>query len=131
MTPVEEIKSLLKSGDIAGAEALCKKTLESDPDNAELKMRYGICRELLGDEGTFKEIHDELAPEMAEAEKTDPYSEKVSLWRKYNKLWMTLIDGALVLGASSAGVIRLGKSIQDQFKAMIHAAYAGPLVHDM
>lgn len=131
MTPVEEIKSLLKSGGIAGAEALCKKALEADPDSAELKMRYGIYRELLGDEKTFKEIHDELAPEMAEAEKTEPRSEKVSLWRKYHKLWTTLIVGALVLGGAAAGVIRLGKSIQDQFKAMIHAAYAGPLVHDM
>ena len=85
----------MKSGDVAGAEALCRKALEADPDNAEIKMRYGICRELLGDEKTFKEIHDELAPEMAEAEKTEPRSEKVSLWRKYHKLWLSLAHGVL------------------------------------
>ena len=47
MTTINQIKSLMKSGDIVGAEALCKQALEADPDNAELKMRYGICRELL------------------------------------------------------------------------------------
>lgn len=124
MTTIDEIKSLMKSGDVAGAEALCRKALEADPDNAEIKMRYGICRELLGDEKTFKEIHDELAPEMAEAEKTEPRSEKVSLWRKYHKLWTTLIVGALVLGGAAVGVIMVGNSIRNSFHVML---YAGPV----
>ena len=32
---------------------MCRKALAADPDDAELKMRYGVCRELHGDEKTF------------------------------------------------------------------------------
>lgn len=114
---IDQIKSLIKSGDIAGAAALCKQALEADPANAELKMRYGLCRQLLGDEETFKRIHDELAPEMEK--------KPTSLWRKYHKLWLSLIVGALVIGGT-AGWLVFGKQIKKQFKTMVYALYAAP-----
>ena len=45
MTTIDQIKSLMKSGDIAGAEALCKKALEADPRRVpilELAARLGM-----------------------------------------------------------------------------------------
>ena len=124
MSKIDEIKSLLKSGDVAGAEALCKAELQKTPGDAALKMLFGTCRRLQGDEETFRRIHDELAPEMAVAETVEPLSEKVSLWRKYHKLWLALIAGALVLGGAAAGVAMFGESIKDSFSVM--ALYAGP-----
>ena len=120
MTTLDQIKSLMKSGDIAGAEALCRKELEADPHNAELKMRYGICRELLGDEDTFIRIHDELAPEMEKA--------PTSLWRKYHELWLALIIGALVIAGTAA---LPWKEIRESFKTMVHAIYAPKVYNNL
>ena len=50
MTTIDQIKTLLQSGDVAGAEALCRKALETHPDDAQLKMLFGLCRQLQGDE---------------------------------------------------------------------------------
>jgi hypothetical protein len=94
MTDPDQIKSLMKSGDVAGAEALCRKALEADPDNAWLKRRYGICRRLQGDEETFRRISDELAQEL---EKKQP-----SRQDKYGKLCLALIVVSLVLGGAAA-----------------------------
>ncbi len=125
MTTIDQIKTLLQSGDVAGAEALCRKALETHPDDAQLKMLFGLCRQLQGDEETFRRIHDELAPEMGGAEDNAPHSEKVSLWRKYHKLWLSLIVGALVLGGTMVGsAVVFGRRIRRQF-AM--CAYAGPV----
>ena len=128
MTILATIKSLLKSGDVAGAEALCRKALETHPDDAQLKMLFGLCRQLQGDEETFRRIHDELALEMGGAEDTAPYSEKVSLWRKYHKLWLSLIVGSLVLGGTVVGSVVLGRKMQHQ---MVCALYTGPVSSDM
>jgi hypothetical protein len=126
MTTTDQIKSLLKSGDVAGAEALCRKALEATPDDAQLKMLFGTCRQLQGDEATFRRIHDELAPEM---EKTSS-AETLSLWRKYHKLWMALIVGALVIGGAAAGVVVFREQINVIIEALSSVPnkvlYAGP-----
>ncbi len=125
MTTIDEIKSLLKSGDVAGAEALCRKALEATPDEAQLKMLFGTCRQLQGDEETFRRIHDELAPEMAKTSS----AETLSLWRKYHKLWMALIVGALVIGGAAAGVIVFEKQLEKDDKVMAAPKYYIPPEH--
>ena len=50
MADLSQIKSLLKSGDVAEAETLCRKALEAMPDDAELKRLHAICRERLNPE---------------------------------------------------------------------------------
>ena len=62
---IEEIKSLMKSGDVAGAENAAQQLLAAEPGNIQAMMLYGTCRRLQGDEATFLRIHDELAPKMA------------------------------------------------------------------
>lgn len=92
---VDEVKSLMRSGDVAGAEGAAKELLAAEPDNAEVQMLYGTCRQLLGDGRTFDEIHDALASKMV----TEGNEETLSLWRRYHKLWLILIAGGLVLAA--------------------------------
>ena len=94
MIPIDQIKALTKSGDFAGAEALCKKALEAHPDDVWLKRRYGMCRRLQGDEETFRRINDELSPEMLK--------KKESLRDMYYKLWFALIVVALAIGGAVA-----------------------------
>ena len=43
MTSLDQIKSLMKSGDVAGAEELCRKALEEDPGNSTLKFLREAC----------------------------------------------------------------------------------------
>ena len=123
------IKGLMEAGEPAKAEALCREGLSQNPGNPELKMYYGLCRQLQGDEETFRNIHDELAPRMA-AGKGKPDTPAQSLWRKYHRLWRTLIIGALVLGAGAAGMAVCGDAIRDRFSMMINALYAGPPGYD-
>ncbi len=119
---LDEIKQLMAAGDTAQADEALKELLANESDNLQAKMLYGTCRQLLGDEETFKRIHDELAPEMANMEQIEPKTETVSLWKKYHALWMTLIVGGLVL----AGVITIawfGKNTTEQ----LHTKY-GPAI---
>lgn len=69
MKTVDEIKQLMAAGETAEADAALKELLAKRPNNFQVKMLYGTCRQLLGDEATFKRIHDELAPMMERLEK--------------------------------------------------------------
>lgn len=88
---IDEIKNRLRSGDVTGAEAAAQELLAAEPDNVQALMLYGTCRQLQGDEATFRRIHDELAPKMT----TVADSETQGLWRKYHVLWLLLIIGGL------------------------------------
>lgn len=90
---IEGIKNLLKSGDVAGAEAAAQELLAAEPDNVQAMMLCGICRQLQGDEATFRRIHDELEPRMAKVED----AKMLLLWQKYHALKMILIAGGLAL----------------------------------
>jgi radical SAM protein with 4Fe4S-binding SPASM domain len=81
-----EIKHMMAVGETAQADEALKALLEAEPDNLQAKMLYGICRQLLGDEETFRRIHDELAPAMEKPNETETPPEVASLWRKYHAL---------------------------------------------
>ena len=124
---IDEIKTLLKSGDVAGAEVAVQKLLAAEPDNVQAMMLYGTCRHLLGDDKTFGKIHDELAPKMA----TEGNEKTLSLWRKYHRLWMTLIAGGLVLAGVAVGAWYFGGSLRDKLVVADEmvagkCVYAGP-----
>ena len=99
-----------------------------EPDNLQAKMLYGTCRQLLGDEETFKRIHDELAPEMEKLEKKEPKAETVSLWKKYHALWMTLIIAGLMLAGAVGAAYYFGKNIVARANTEL---YAGPAYFQM
>ena len=72
MKTLDEIKQLMAAGDTAQADKALKELLAKEPDNLQAKMLYGTCRQLLGDEETFKRIHDELAPVMVKLSDIPP-----------------------------------------------------------
>lgn len=106
---VDEVKSLMRSGDVAGAEGAVKELLAAEPDNAEAQMLYGTCRHLLGDNKTFGEIHAALSPRM----ETERNGKTLSLWRRYHKLWLILIAGGLVL--ATGGVLYFAEDAAQLF----------------
>lgn len=141
MKTLGEIKQLMASGATAKADASLKELLAAEPENLQAKMLYGACRQLLGDEETFKRIHDELAPEMENLPAEIPESR---MWARYkvifydienDALCMRMLnndDGAakmeyviiamLILVALLCGIWLFGKNLQEQFRT----AYAGP-----
>ena len=139
MKTLNEIKQMMVAGETAKADASLKELLAAEPKNLQAKILYGTCRQLLGDEETFKRIHDELAPEM-EKLADDPTTadtivlrETISLWRKYHALWMTLIIGGLVLASGILAVGYYGKVMRGQFDVATSAEqclYAGPEYFD-
>ena len=122
MKTLDEIKRMMAAGDAAKAAESLKELLAKEPDNLQAKMLYGTCCQLLGDEETFRRIHDELAPEMEKRGKSEPQSDTVSLWRKYHALWMSLIVGGLVLAGLTGAAWYFGNDIKDQFATL----YGGP-----
>jgi len=127
MKTLDEIKQMMAAGDTAKAAEELKELLAKEPQNLQAKMLYGTCCQILGDEETFKRIHDELSSEMETREKSEPQSETVSLWKKYHALWLTLIAGGLVLACLTGGAYWFGKTIEAQFSV---AAYRGPTMEE-
>ena len=135
MKTLDEIKQMMAAGDTAKAVEALKEVLAKEPGNLHAKMLYGTCCQLLGDEETFKRIHDELAPEMEKLADDPPTAdtivphETISLWKKYHALWMTLIIGGLVL---AAGIYVMGRNIVNQVNvaSAAYAAYRGPQMKD-
>lgn len=125
MKTLDEIKKMMAAGDTVQADAALKDLLAKEPDNLQAKMLYGTCRQLLGDEETFRRIHDGLTPEMERLEKKEPKAETVSLWKKYHALWMTLIIAGLILAGTVGAVYYYGKNIMAQYEAATTALYAG------
>ena len=103
MKPLDEIRLMMAAGNTAQADEALKELLANEPDNLQAKMLYGTCRQLLGDEETFKRIHDELAPVVEKPVKDEPKVKTVSLWKKYHVLWISLIVGGLILAGVCAG----------------------------
>jgi Flp pilus assembly pilin Flp len=119
-----QIKSLMKSGDFAGAEALCRKALEENPEDVALRFLLATCRRLLGDEETFRDIMLEIAPKMEAVGRDDPDSDAAKLWRKSGAVLMEyVVLGVLVVAAVVAGVLLFGGDIKHQF------LYAGPQMY--
>ena len=79
---LNEIKLRLKSGDVAGTEAAAQELLAAEPDNVQAMMLYGTCRQLQGDEATFRRIHGELAPRIAKVKDI----EALEMWKHFDEL---------------------------------------------
>ena len=88
MKTLDEIKQMMSAGETAKADEALKKLLASESENLEAKMLYGTCRQLLGDEETFKRIHDELAPVIKSMLDGDLSTTESKLWEKFHQEWM-------------------------------------------
>ena len=131
---LREIKKLMKNGDFAKADAELKAIVECEPGNVQAKLLYGTCRLLLGDEDTFRKIHDEVEPRIS----FEKDVEVISAWRKYSRLLKCLLAGALVLGATATVTCYLVKDFQrtmethhnfattPEFERSCYSLYAGP-----
>ena len=138
MKTLDEIKRMMAAGDAAKAAESLKELLAKEPDNLQAKMLYGTCCQLLGDEETFRRIHDELAPVMEKFEKSEPQAETVSLWRKYHALWLVFIAGALVLAGLTGAAWYFGNNsgiqandilninVESRGQIDCNSLYAGP-----
>ena len=104
MKTLDEIKKLMADGETAQADEALKELLEKEPDNLQAKMLYGTCRQLLGDEETFRRIHDELVPVMEKCGKGNSNLEEVRMWSRYQDLYAKIIGGVRSL---TSGAIRI------------------------
>ena len=104
MQTLDEIKKLMADGGIAQADEALKELLAAEPDNLQAKMLYGTCRQLLGDEETFRRIHDELVPVMEKCGKGNSNLEEVRMWSRYQDLYAKIIGGVRSL---TSGAIRI------------------------
>lgn len=120
MSPIDQVKSLLRSGDTAGAEALCRKALEAAPDDARLSLYLATCRRLQGDEESFRRIMLELAPKMEALLREDPDCEAARLWRKAGAVLMEyVVLGVLVVAAVIGMGIIFGKQIRHSLNSAL------------
>ena len=103
MVTLGEIKQLMAAGETAEADEALKEVLaRTVSENLQAKMLYGTCRQLLGDEETFKRIHDELAPVMEKRKKDVPDEDEAKCWERFDKLFRSQNQDALCVKRKSA-----------------------------
>ena len=120
MKTLDEIKQMMAAGDTAKAAEELKELLAKEPQNLQAKMLYGTCCQLLGDEATFKSIHDEVAIRIY-TKKHKIQEEELSIWNQFHGLWIWVSIGALVLGGVAAYSISSGTGHCDAM-----TGYRGP-----
>ena len=150
MKTFDEIKQLMAAGDTAQADEALKELLSQEPDNLQAKMLYGTCRQLLGDEETFRRIHDDLAPVMEKRKEAVSNADEAKRWERFDTLFRSqnqdalcvkrkpvlmeyVVIAVLIIAAIAAGAILLRdlipKDIMNPQKAIMNESmrlYAGP-----
>ena len=94
----DEIKELMRAGDLNRASDELSGRLAAEPDNVELKLIYGTCRRLLGDMTTFIKIDDEVS--------RSPGAEGNVKWRKYHAIRVAAC-GAVMLIATGLSALEV------------------------
>ena len=84
MKTFDEIKQLMAEGETAQADTALKELLAAEPNNLQAKMLYGTCRRLLGDEKTFRRIHDELVVLIKSMPVGGLSTSEKNLWEKFH-----------------------------------------------
>ena len=79
----------MKSGDIAGAEAAAQELLTAEPDNVQAMMFYGTCRQLQGDEATFRDAY-RTVKEHLDARPDALDAETNAAWKRFDELYAKL-----------------------------------------
>lgn len=85
---LDEIKKMMAADEIAKADEALKELLAAEPNNLQAKMLYGTCRQLLGDEDTFRRIHDELAQVIKSMPVGGLSISDNNLWEKFHGQWL-------------------------------------------
>lgn len=142
---IEAIKSLMKSGDVAGAEAAAQELLTAEPDNVQAMMLYGTCRQLQGDEATFRDTYKVVKEHLDD--KPDALdAETKAAWQRFGELYAKLdqpelrrrgsapsksamleyaIVAALIVAAIVTGIWLYGGTIMSQVE-VASSAVRGP-----
>ena len=144
---IDEIKSLLKSGDVAGAAEAAEELLKGDPDNVRAMMLFGTCQQLLGDDAAFELTHEtvreavlrmslgdcpELADEWAKFDGLHRQLTQPVLVRRGTKVRpMTMeyvVLATLIAAALGVGFWLFGRQILSTYEVL--GLYAGPRYED-
>ena len=75
---LDQIKELMKGGDVAAAAEALKELISAEPGNQEAKLLYGTCCHICGDDATLARIDDEVAK--------DPCFNHKRIYRKYHAM---------------------------------------------
>ena len=140
----KNFEDLLKKGEYVEADKLLVAYMKESPKDLDAKMLYGTCRMMQGDSSTAKQIHDEVEPQISEA--NDISETQKTFWQKYKKLIIYgAIGTALVYGGykvyeyETTQIFGAPASTYDPVSAstydpddprFIHDLYAGPEYYD-
>ena len=145
---IEAIKSLMKSGDIAEAEAAAQELLTAEPDNVQAMMLYGTCCQLQGDEATFRDTYATVKAAL-DANEIELNTVTAEEWEMFEMLHRNLdlpellqkgdqahsvlkteyvVLALLIAIAVGVAVYWFGKGVSDQMD--VSSLYAGPPQRD-
>ena len=91
---IDEVKALMKAGELARAAKELSGRIKEDPENIELKLLFGTCCRLLGDMDTFVKIDDEISRR--------PNAASNVRWQKYHALRIAACGAVLLLATGVA-----------------------------
>ena len=75
---LDQIKELMRGGDVAAAAEALKELISAEPGNQEAKLLYGTCCHICGDDATLVQIDEEVAK--------DPDFNHKRIYRKYHAM---------------------------------------------
>lgn len=148
---IDEIKALLKSGDVAGAEAAVQELLGAAPDNVQAMMLYGTCCQLQGDEATFRDTYATVKAAL-DANEIELNTVTAEEWEMFEMLHRNLdlpellqkgdqahsvlkteyvVLALLIAVAVGVAVYLFGKGVAEQMNVASRAVYAGPPQGDL
>ena len=104
---IDEIKTLLKSGDVVGAEAAAQELLAAEQDNVRAMILYGTCRQLQGDEATFRDAYD-MVKAALDANEVELDMVTAEEWKRFEMLHRNLDQPELLRkGDQPHGVLNM------------------------
>ena len=111
---MNEIRELMRAGNIAAAAARLQEVLLLSPGDEDAKMLLGTCRHLLGDDESFIAIADELSHSST--------ARLLPAWPRFQALRAAACGGALML-ASLLTDVQASTPVTEQIAVPL---YGGP-----
>jgi len=96
MKCLDTVEALIKNCKVDAALKELEPILLEEPDNAEARILFGVCRQMQGRTEEFCQVYRDLAPTLSARESAGDDSPVVARWRHFCKVASYLISLGLV-----------------------------------
>ena len=104
MKELSEIETMIANCRLEEASAELETILGKSPDDAEARMLFGVCQQMMGRTEAFCEVYRDLAPSMSVRDASGEDSHVMTRWRHYCKVAAYLVAIGVITLAGTGSV---------------------------